>query len=40
MPAQYKCGAERLIDMMPEIIAAIERMAGSTNGAGKEETAE
>ena len=38
--AQYKCGAERLIDMMPEIIAAIERMAGSTNGESKEETAE
>lgn len=35
LPAQYKCGAERLIDMMPEMIAAIERIINSASCADK-----
>ncbi len=34
LPAQYKCGAERLIDLMPEIMAAVERII---NSASKED---
>lgn len=34
LPAQYKCGAERLIDLMPEMIAAVERII---NNAPKED---
>lgn len=34
LPAQYKCGAERLIDLLPEMIAAVERII---NNAAKED---